>query len=146
MLRFTISGVLRGVGVGGAAGLTFALLLTGIRLTSPYTLPAFLMAVYCVVATSIGALLGAAVGGVIALTGYGRPSWLPAIGGVLAACGWLAWNWRLYNRPGGLELSDWIGHFVLVLPFAAAAGVLHGSWLKQLRMPARPGPTRPSTG
>jgi hypothetical protein len=102
-----------------------------------------MVAVYCVVATSVGAVLGAVCGGLIALTGHGRPRWLPAIGGVIAGCGWLAWDWLLYSRDD--PLSDWAGLFLLVLPFAAAVGVLYGSWLRKLRMRARSRVTDSST-
>ena len=134
-LWFTINGLLRGAVVGAAAGLTFALSLT----VSQH--PGRMVAV-CVMAASVGAVLGAAVGGVIALTGYGRPRWLPVIGGVVAAYGWLAWDW-LDSR--GQPLSDWAALLLLVLPFAAAAGVLHGIWLRKLRMRPRYRVTRSST-
>ena len=126
---FTVNGLLRGAVVGGAAGLALALSLTVNEQT-------------WLTATSVGAVLGAAVGGLIALTGYGRPRWLPVIGAVVAAYGWLTWDW-LDSR--GQPLSDWAGLLLLVLPFAAAAGVLHGIWLRKLRMRPRYRVTRSST-
>ena len=94
-------------------------------------------------AASVGAVLGAVVGALIAVTGYDRPRWLPAIGGVVASYGWLAWSWLLYSRDQ--SWLDWAGLFLLVLPFAAAAGVLQGIWLRKLRVRARSTVTHAST-
>ena len=130
LLWFTINGVMLGVVVGGAAGIAFA---PSLGVSEQRWL----------MVTSVGAVLGAVVGGLIALAGYGRPRRLPAIGGVVASYGWLAWSWLLYSRDQ--SWSDWAGLFLLVLPFAAAAGVLQGIWLRKLRVRAHSTVTHSST-
>ncbi len=130
LLWFTINGLLRGVVVGGAPGMALALAL-GVNEQR------WLMA------TSVGGVVGAVVGGLIALACYGRPRRLPAIGGVVASYGWLAWSWLLYSRDQ--SWLDWAGLFLLVLPLAAAAGVLLGIWLKKLRVRPRSTVTHANT-
>jgi hypothetical protein len=121
-LWFTVNGLVRGLVVGSAPGMALALAL-GVNEQRWLT------------ATSVGGVVGAVAGGLIALAGYGRPKRLPALGAVVASYGWLAWSWLLYSR--GQSWVDWAGLFLLVLPFAAAAGVLQGIWLRKLRMRAR---------
>src|SRR4051812_18445078 len=112
-LWFILDGLLRGAVVVGADGTVFVLPLN-------FGQPTWLMV------TFVGAVLGAASGGVLGLDGYGRRRWwLPVIGGVVGSGAWLLYGY-------GFELLPRSPLFTRALPIAAAAGVLLGIWLMTL--------------